>query len=79
MLLFNQKKYLKKNIFKWFNLVIFIILNNIINSDKNPLVFIFIIHFINLKLTYYKGAKIDDVMANLETTCFRLKMAIIIT
>ena len=30
--------------------------------DKDPLVFIFIIHFINLKLTYYKGAKIDDVM-----------------
>ena len=45
----------------------------------NPLVSIFIIQFINLKLTYYKGAKIDDVMGNLETTFFRLKMAIIIT
>ena len=30
----NQKKIFKKKIFKWFNLVIFIILNNIINSRQ---------------------------------------------
>ena len=48
-------------------------------STSNPLVFIFIIHFINLKLTYQKGAKIDDVMGNIKTMCFRFKMAIIIT
>ena len=30
--------------------------------DKDPLlVFIFIIHILSLKLTYQKGAKIDDV------------------
>ena len=30
-------------------------------ADKDPLVFIFIIHTLSLKLTYQKGAKIDDV------------------
>ena len=30
-------------------------------ADKDPLVFIFTIHIISLKLTYQKGAKIDDV------------------
>ena len=34
MLLFKQETYLKKYIFKWFNLVICIILNNIINSGQ---------------------------------------------
>ena len=29
--------------------------------DKDSLVFIFIIHILSLKLTYQKGAKIDDV------------------
>ena len=28
---------------------------------KDPLVFIFKIHILSLKLTYQKGAKIDDV------------------
>ena len=30
-------------------------------ADKDPLVFIFKIHILSLKLTYQKGAKIDDV------------------
>ena len=30
-------------------------------ADKDPFVFIFTIHIINLKLTYQNGAKIDDV------------------
>ena len=31
-------------------------------ADKDPLVFIFtLIHILSLKLTYQKGAKIDDV------------------
>ena len=30
-------------------------------ADKDPLVFIFTIHILSLKLTYHKGAKIDDV------------------
>ena len=30
-------------------------------TDKDPLVFIFKIHILRLKLTYQKGAKIDDV------------------
>ena len=30
-------------------------------ADKNPLVLVFKIHFLSLKLTYQKGAKIDDV------------------
>ena len=30
-------------------------------ADKDPLFFIFKIHIISLKLTYQKGAKIDDV------------------
>ena len=30
-------------------------------TDKDPLVFIFIIHILSLKLTYQKSAKIDDV------------------
>ena len=30
-------------------------------ADKDPLFFIFIIHILSLKLTYQKGAKIDDV------------------
>ena len=32
-----------------------------VTADKVPLVFIFTIHILNLKLTYQKGAKIDDV------------------
>ena len=30
-------------------------------ADKDPLVFIFTIHILSLKLTYQKRAKIDDV------------------
>ena len=30
-------------------------------ADKDPLVFIFTIHTLSSKLTYQKGAKIDDV------------------
>ena len=30
-------------------------------TEKVPLVFIFTIHILSLKLTYQKGAKIDDV------------------
>ena len=30
-------------------------------ADKNPLVFIFKIHILSLKLTCQKGVKIDDV------------------
>ena len=30
-------------------------------ADKDPLVFIFKIHILSLKLTYQKCAKIDDV------------------
>ena len=30
-------------------------------ADKDPLVFIFTIHILSLKLTYQKGGKIDDV------------------
>ena len=30
-------------------------------ADKNPIVVIFTIHILSLKLTYEKGAKIDDV------------------
>ena len=30
-------------------------------ADKDPLVFIFTIHILSLKLTYEKGVKIDDV------------------
>ena len=30
-------------------------------ADKNLLLFIFTIHILSLKLTYQKGAKIDDV------------------
>ena len=30
-------------------------------ADKDPLVFIFTIHILSLKLTYQKDAKIDDV------------------
>ena len=30
-------------------------------ADKNPIIFIFTIHILSLKLTYQKGAKIDDV------------------
>ena len=29
--------------------------------DNDPLVFTFKIHYLSLKLTYQKGAKIDDV------------------
>ena len=31
-------------------------------ADKDPLVFIFSIHILSLKLTDQKGAKIDDVI-----------------
>ena len=48
-------------------------------ADKDPLVFIFKIHILSLKLTYQKGAKIDDVTDNLEATFFRLTMTIVIT
>ena len=30
-------------------------------ADKDPLVFIFTIHILSIKLSYQKGAKIDDV------------------
>ena len=30
-------------------------------ADKDPLVFIFKIHILSLKLTYQKSAEIDDV------------------
>ena len=30
-------------------------------ADKDPLVFICTIHILSLKLTYQKGAQIDDV------------------
>ena len=30
-------------------------------SDKDPLIFIFKIHIVSLKLAYQKGAKIDDI------------------
>ena len=30
-------------------------------ADNDPLVLIFKIHILNLKLTYQKGVKIDDV------------------
>ena len=30
-------------------------------ADKDPFVIIFTIHILTLKLTYQKGAKIDDV------------------
>ena len=30
-------------------------------ADKDPLVFIFKLYFLSLKLKYQKGAKIDDV------------------
>ena len=30
-------------------------------ADKDPLVFIFTVHILSLKLTYQKGAKIVDV------------------
>ena len=30
-------------------------------ADKDPLVLIFTIHILSLKLTYQKGSKIDDV------------------
>ena len=30
-------------------------------ADKDPLVFIFTIHILSLKLRHQKGAKIDDV------------------
>ena len=32
-----------------------------VTTDKVPLVFIITIHILSLKLTYQKGAKIDDV------------------
>ena len=31
-------------------------------ADKDPLVFIFKIHILSLKLTFQKGATIDDVI-----------------
>ena len=45
-------------------------------ADKDPLVFIFKIHILSLKLTCQKGAKIEDVTDspdNLETTFFALQ------
>ena len=32
-------------------------------ADKDPLVFIFTIHILSLKLIHQRGAKIDDVTA----------------
>ena len=32
-----------------------------VTADKDHLVFIFTVHILSLKLTYQKGAKIDDV------------------
>ena len=46
---------------------------------KDPFVFIFKIHILSLKLTYQKGAKIDDVTGQPRNQVFRLTMAIIIT
>ena len=47
-------------------------------ANKNPLVFIFKIHNLSLKLTYQKSAKINTSLNNLEITFFHLTMAIII-
>ena len=46
-------------------------------ADKDPLVFIFKIHIVSLKLTYQKVRKLMTSLGNLETTFFRLPMAII--
>ena len=48
-------------------------------ADKDPLVFIFKKHILSLKLTTRKVRKLMTSLDNLETTCFRLTMAIIIT
>ena len=37
---------------KWFDFNIFTILSNKLTEDKDPVVFIFKIHFLTLKLTY---------------------------
>ena len=42
-------------------------------ADKDPLVFIFKIHILSLKLTYQKGAKLMTSLDNLETTFFALQ------
>ena len=39
-------------IIKWFDFIMFTIFSNKLNSDKNPVVFIFKIHFLTLKLTF---------------------------
>ena len=39
-------------------------------ADKDPLVFIFTIHILSLKLTYQKVRKLMTSLDNLETTFF---------
>ena len=49
-------------------------------ADKDPLVFIFKIHILSLKLAYHRSmGKLMTSLDNLETTFFHLTMAIIIT
>ena len=45
-------------------------------ADNDPLVFIFKIHILSLKLTYQKGAKIDDVTAQCAQRWKKLKWTI---
>ena len=59
--------------------MICIIFNNIINSRQESSCLYLYNTFHKFKINLLKGAKIDDVIGNLETTCFCLKMAIIIT
>ena len=40
----------------------FTILSDKLNSGQDPVVFIFKKHFLTLKLTSWKGAKLDDVI-----------------
>ena len=47
-------------------------------ADKDPLVFIFKIHILSIKLTYQKSTKIDDIIGYPRNHVFRLTMAIII-
>ena len=49
-------------ILKWFNLMISITLNVKIDSGQRSSCLYLKIHILSLKLTYQKGAKIDDVM-----------------
>ena len=42
-------------------------------ADKDPLVFIFKIHILSLKLTYQKVRKLITSLDNIETTFFALQ------